>query len=141
MKSVGAERTFDKNLSSEIYMEERLKNIAEEIERRIKKNKIAGKTITLKIKYSDFSQQTRSKTVQYFISDKNLIFETAKELLYQEKLKNSVRLLGISLNNLNNSSGDIFGISFSANCSRLHLYTLKSLFISLSFIYYKYMKN
>jgi DNA polymerase-4 len=101
MKSVGAERTFDKNLSSEIYMEERLKNIAEEIERRIKKNKIAGKTITLKIKYSDFSQQTRSKTVQYFISDKNLIFETAKELLYQEKLKNSVRLLGISLNNLN----------------------------------------
>ena len=54
-----------------------------------------------KLKYSDFSQQTRSKTVQYFISDKNLIFETAKELLYQEKLKNSVRLLGISLNNLN----------------------------------------
>lgn len=101
MKSVGAERTFNKNLSSEIYMEERLKNIAEEIERRIKKHKIAGKTITLKIKYSDFTQQTRSKTVQYFISDKNLIFETAKELLYQEKLKNSVRLLGISLNNLN----------------------------------------
>ena len=101
MISVGAERTFNKNLSSEIYMEERLKNIAEEIERRIKKYKIAGKTITLKIKYSDFSQQTRSKTVQYFISDKNLIFETAKELLYQEKLKNSVRLLGISLNNLN----------------------------------------
>ena len=101
MKSVGAERTFNKNLSSEIYMEERLKNIAEEIERRIKKYKITGKTITLKIKYSDFSQQTRSKTVQYFISDKNLIFETAKELLYQEKLKNSVRLLGISLNNLN----------------------------------------
>lgn len=101
MKSVGAERTFNKNLSSEIYMEERLKNIAEEIERRIKKYKIAGKTITLKIKYSDFSQQTRSKTVQYFISDKNLIFETAKELLYQEKLKNSVRLLGIYLNNLN----------------------------------------
>ena len=101
MKSIGAERTFNKNLSSEIYMEERLKNIAEEIERRIKKHKIAGKTITLKIKYSDFSQQTRSKTLQYFISDKNLIFETAKELLYQEKLKNSVRLLGISLNNLN----------------------------------------
>ena len=101
MKSVGAERTFNKNLSSEIYMEERLKNIAEEIDRRIKKYKIAGKTITLKIKYSDFSQQTRSKTVQYFISDNNLIFETAKELLYQEKLKNSVRLLGISLNNLN----------------------------------------
>jgi DNA polymerase-4 len=45
--------------------------------------------------------QTRSKTLPYFISDKSLIFETAKELLYQEKMKDSVRLLGISLGNLN----------------------------------------
>ena len=101
MKSIGAERTFNENLSSEIYMEERLENIASEIERRIKKYKISGKTITLKIKYSDFSQQTRSKTFPYFIADKSLILETAKELLYQERLKDSVRLLGISLNNLN----------------------------------------
>ena len=100
-KSVGAERTFNENLSSEVFMEERLESIAKELEKRLQKHKIAGKTITLKIKYSDFSQQTRSKTVQYFISDKNLIFETAKELLYQEKMKESVRLLGISLNNLN----------------------------------------
>ena len=101
MKSIGAERTFNENLSSEIYMEERLENIASEIERRIKKYKISGKTITLKIKYSDFTQQTRSKTLPYFIADKSLILETAKELLYQERLKDSVRLLGISLNNLN----------------------------------------
>ena len=101
MKSIGAERTFNENLSSEIYMEERLENIASEIERRIKKYKISGKTITLKIKYSDFTQQTRSKTLPYFIADKSLIMETAKELLYQERLKDSVRLLGISLNNLN----------------------------------------
>lgn len=101
MKSIGAERTFNENLSSEIYMESRLESIATEIERRIQKYKISGKTVTLKIKYSDFTQQTRSKTLPYFIADKSLIFETAKELLYQEKLKDSVRLLGISLNNLN----------------------------------------
>ena len=46
--------------------------------------------------------QTRSKTLPYYISDKNLIIDIAKELLYQERLKNSVRLLGLSLNNLNN---------------------------------------
>ncbi|MCG2610245.1 DNA polymerase IV [Flavobacterium sp. SM15] len=101
LKSVGAERTFNVNLSSEIFMEERLENIANELERRLQKSKIAGKTITLKIKYSDFTLQTRSKTLPYFISDKSLIQETAKELLYQEKLKESVRLLGISLHNLN----------------------------------------
>lgn len=101
LKSVGAERTFNVNLSSEIFMEERLENIANELERRLQKSKIAGKTVTLKIKYSDFTLQTRSKTLPYFISDKSLIQETAKELLYQEKLKESVRLLGISLHNLN----------------------------------------
>ena len=100
-KSVGAERTFNENLSSEVFMEERLESIAKELERRLQKHKIAGKTVTLKIKYSDFSQQTRSKTLPYFISDRSLLLDTAKELLYQEKLKESVRLLGISLNNLN----------------------------------------
>jgi len=100
-KSLGAERTFSENISSEIFMLERLENIAEEIERRLTKSKVAGKTITLKIKYSDFTQQTRSKTIGYFISSKELILEIAKELLYQEKMKNSVRLLGISLSNLN----------------------------------------
>ncbi|PZX95156.1 DNA polymerase IV [Flavobacterium aquariorum] len=100
-KSVAAEHTFDINLSSEIFMLEKLERIALELERRLKKHQISGKTITLKIKYSDFTQQTRSKTMPYFISDKALIFETVKELLYQEKMKDSVRLLGISLSNLN----------------------------------------
>ena len=100
-KSVGAERTFSENLSSEIFMLEKLDNIAHELERRLQKSKIAGKTVTLKIKYSDFTLQTRSKTLPYFIASKDLILETAKELLYQSSLENSVRLLGISLANLN----------------------------------------
>jgi len=105
-KSLGAERTFNENISSEVFMLEKLKNIAEEIERRLNKSDVAGKTITLKIKYSDFTQQTRSKTISYFISSKDLILELAKELLYQEKMKNSVRLLGISLSNLNTEKED-----------------------------------
>jgi len=100
-KSLGAERTFFENISSEIFMLERLNDIADEIERRLKKSKVAGKTVTLKIKYSDFTLQTRSKTLPYFISDKGLILEKVKELLFQEKVSNSVRLLGISLSNLN----------------------------------------
>jgi DNA polymerase-4 len=98
---VAAEHTFDSNLSSEIFMMEQLENIANSLVRRLKKHNIAGKTITLKIKYSDFTQQTRSKTLPYFIADKGLILESVKELLYQERMKDSVRLLGISLSNLN----------------------------------------
>lgn len=100
-KSVAAEHTFDVNLSSEIFMLEQLDRIATSLERRLKKHNISGKTVTLKIKYSDFTQQTRSKTLPYFISDKSLILETVEELLYQERMKDSVRLLGISLSNLN----------------------------------------
>jgi DNA polymerase-4 len=100
-KSVAAEHTFDVNLSSEIFMLEQLEKIATSLEKRLNKHKVSGKTVTLKIKYSDFSQQTRSKTLPYFISDKNLIIEVVKELLYQERMKDSVRLLGISLSNLN----------------------------------------
>ena len=100
-KSVAAEHTFDVNLSSEIFMIEKLEVIATALEKRLKRYNVAGKTVTLKIKYSDFSQQTRSKTLPYFISDKALIIEVVKELLYQERMKDSVRLLGISLSNLN----------------------------------------
>ncbi len=101
-KSLAAERTFDQNIASEIYMLERLDEIAKEVEKRMLKSKLAGKTITLKIKYSDFTLQTRSKTLPLYISSSDLIMETVKELLFQEKMKDSVRLLGISLSNLNN---------------------------------------
>ena len=100
-KSLAAERTFNENISSEIFMLEKLERIAQEVSRRLTKSKVAGKTVTLKIKYSDFTMQTRSKTLPYFISDSAIILETAKELLYQNKLNNSVRLLGISISNLN----------------------------------------
>lgn len=105
-KSLGAERTFSENISSEIFMLERLENIAEEVERRLRSKKLAGKTITLKIKYSDFSIQTRSKTLPLFISSKSLLLEEAKNLLYQEEVKDSVRLLGITLANLNTDKDD-----------------------------------
>ncbi|MCB9426778.1 MAG: DNA polymerase IV [Flavobacteriales bacterium] len=103
-KSVGAERTFMKNLTSEIFMLEKLNKISEELEKRLTKSNASGKTITLKIKYSDFKQQTRSKTVPYFVKDRAIIFDTVKDLLFQEKMQNSVRLLGISVTNLNDQS-------------------------------------
>ncbi len=103
-KSVAAEHTFTKNLTSEVYMLERLGKIAEELENRLIRSKVAGKTVTLKIKYSDFTTQTRSKTLPYFIKDKVVLLSTVKDLLYQQKIKNSVRLLGISVTNLNNQT-------------------------------------
>jgi len=101
-KSLAAERTFDVNIASEIYMLDRLEEIAKEVEKRLLHSKLAGKTVTLKIKYSDFTLQTRSKTLPLYISSKELVMATVKDLLFQEKMKDSVRLLGISMSSLNN---------------------------------------
>lgn len=100
-KSLAAERTFRENLSSEIFMLEKLDKIATEVSKRLVQSKVAGKTVTLKIRYSDFTLQTRSKTLPEYINKKEDILDTARDLLYQEKMDNSVRLLGISLSNLN----------------------------------------
>ena len=105
-KSLGAERTFRENISSEVFMLDKLNTIADELEDRMKNSKTKGKTVTLKIKYSDFTQQTRSKTVEKFIQKKADFLPIVKELLFQEKLKNSVRLLGISFSNLDTVKKD-----------------------------------
>ena len=99
-KSIAAERTFSENISSEVFMLDKLNQIADELERRMIRSKTKGKTVTLKIKYSDFTQQTRSKTVVNYIQKKEEFMPIVKELLYQEEMKNSVRLLGISFGNL-----------------------------------------
>ncbi|WP_298762788.1 DNA polymerase IV [uncultured Polaribacter sp.] len=109
-KSLAAERTFSENLSSEIFMIEKLDKIADELEKRMLKNNTKGKTITLKIKYSDFTQQTRSKTKPHFMQTKKEFFPVVKALLYQEKLVNSVRLLGLSFGNLNTEIKDPFWV-------------------------------
>tara|TARA_B110000967_G_scaffold177671_1_gene191922 strand:+ start:466 stop:1548 length:1083 start_codon:yes stop_codon:yes gene_type:complete len=103
-KSIAAEHTFDQNLTSEVYMLEKLEKISKSLEKRLLQSKVAGRTVTLKIKYSDFTQQTRSKTLPYFVKESAVLLETVKELLFQEKIKDSVRLLGISVTNLNVNS-------------------------------------
>ena len=105
-KSLGAERTFRENISSEVFMLDKLNTIADELEERMQHSKTKGKTVTLKIKYSDFTQQTRSKTVEKFIQKKADFLPIVRELLFQEKLKNSVRLLGISFSNLDTVKKD-----------------------------------
>ncbi len=101
-KSIAAERTFTKDLSKEDFMIEQLDKIGIELEKRLLKNRVKGKTVTVKLKYTDFTSQTRSKTISEFIQLKKDFFPIVKELIYQEKPKQSVRLLGITITKLDN---------------------------------------
>ena len=98
-KSLGSEQTFSKNISSEVYLIEKINIISDKLSKRLKKLGISGKTIILKIKYSDFVTQTRSITKQLYMCEKSLISKTCEELLYKEKLRDSVRLIGITVSN------------------------------------------
>jgi DNA polymerase-4 len=109
-KSIGAENTFIEDLTTEREMLEAMQAIAEEVAERLRKGQRQGKTLTLKIKFSDFVQITRSKTLSYAFSSIETIESIGQELLIQEKLEGrEVRLLGLTVSGLDQaeSSGQL----------------------------------
>lgn len=100
-KSIGVEHTFETNITSELFLEKPLKQLCEEVALRLKEKKLLAKTITLKLKYSDFKQQTRSRSLTEFVGEPIDIYAVVEQLLYQEKLYESVRLVGVSLSHFN----------------------------------------
>jgi DNA polymerase-4 len=102
-KSIGAENTFSKDLFEENEVLEALQHIHETLMRRIEKTNRKGRTIALKIKYHDFTVKTRSKSIDHFTSSAAVVWQTVLELLHQpEYLEKEVRLLGITLSQLDN---------------------------------------
>ena len=121
-KSIGAEQTFNQDIETESFMLDKLAGIAEELERRMAKDSNKGKTVTIKIKYSDFSLQTRSKTVENYVSTKEEFFPIIKDLLFQKSLEMPVRLLGISITKLFNKvdiKEDPINLQLKFNFNRL----------------------
>jgi len=99
-KSVGAEDTFLYDLANIDEMNVELDRIAQTVYNRLQKYNLKGRTITLKIKFSDFKQITRSHSFSNPISEIDKIRETAKLLLASSEIGNrKVRLLGITLSN------------------------------------------
>ncbi|XDD49723.1 DNA polymerase IV [Leptospira sp. WS92.C1] len=104
-KSLGAEITFDRDRIEKEDLLNQLKYVAVEVERRLKTRDFFGRTITLKIKFHDFTLKTRSKTVSEPVYLAEDLFQVAAELI-EEFMQNSeghfvsnkaIRLLGISL--------------------------------------------
>ena len=97
-KSLSVENTFEKDIHLESELDHVHKELLEELFRRIEKNKIQGRTLTLKLKYKDFTQQTRSKTLNRFLTQED-IKVLSRELIYQEQLKMPIRLMGLGISN------------------------------------------
>jgi DNA polymerase-4 len=97
-KSIGAEETCPHDLDDPELLEEKLKDVAGEVWRRVVRHEFWGRTVTLKVKYADFTLISRSRTPGGFVTEFGVFWQTAAELLagvdYREK---PIRLLGLSL--------------------------------------------
>lgn len=96
-KSIGAETTFEKDIDSIPLLQQEMAEVAKELIRRISKRDFEGKTLTLKIKFSDFKTITRSKTTDRPINDYNTLFDMATDLLQGIDITPKVRLIGLSI--------------------------------------------
>ena len=100
-KSVGTELTYEKDLTTRFEVIAELYKLEKELMDRLEHSEATGRTITLKVKFSDFRQITRSKTLQNYIREFEALHKEVSEIRKSLKLEGTrIRLLGLSISNL-----------------------------------------
>jgi DNA polymerase-4 len=107
IKSVGHEETFARDITGVEEARREILALSNKVARRMRRKGIRGRTVTLKVKYGDFVQVTRSATLPQGTDDGPEIFSNASRLLLStEAGKRPVRLLGVSLSQLELRDGE-----------------------------------
>jgi DNA polymerase-4 len=99
-KSVSSERTLGEDTRDKTLLKRYLLKQAEEVARHLRKSGCRGKTITLKLKHSDFKQVSRSITIATPTQSSKKIFQHAAALLEDYKISKKLRLIGVGASNL-----------------------------------------
>ncbi|MFY7837268.1 MAG: DNA polymerase IV [Novosphingobium sp.] len=106
-KSVGGERTFERDISSGAALRETLERIIEIVWERIERSGAKGRTVTLKMKFNDFTPCTRAKSLARPIADRCEFATLSRELLdAQLPLPKPIRLMGLTLSALEGEEPD-----------------------------------
>jgi DNA polymerase-4 len=99
-KSVSAENTFERDIASFRPLEKRLWAAAEEVSERLKEKRIAGSTVTLKLKTAEFRIITRARSLENPTQLADKIFAAGRDLLAREVNGTRYRLLGVGVSAL-----------------------------------------
>ena len=100
-KSVGSETTFMEDLGRPAEVEDGVTSVLEDVWAYCERTGVAGRTVTVKIKYADFQIVTRSRTLVEPVASREMLERTSLELVRTIfPLEKRVRLLGVSLSNL-----------------------------------------
>lgn len=106
-KSIGTEITYEKDLTTQFGIITELYKVEKELMQRIENAGITGRTVTLKVKFSDFRQITRAKTFPYYIRDFNSLHRAVTGIRKSLSLDNvRIRLLGVTVSNLESDSSE-----------------------------------
>ena len=106
-KSIGCERTLERDISTRAAVIVELYHTAEELLRRLAAKDFRGNTLTLKIKFHDFTQITRSITQEQELLTMKVILPLAKRLLAEvEYADRPIRLIGLSVSNPHDEEPD-----------------------------------
>jgi DNA polymerase-4 len=109
-KSVGAENTFEEDMTSVADMEAELQRIALTVADRLRRIETKGRTITLKVRYHDFERSTRSYSLSRYVDEPDVLYHVARDLLpATDASTRPVRLLGISVSNLDLEESILYG--------------------------------
>ncbi len=104
-KSIGTETTLHKDVIDRAEINEILTNLSKKVGQSLQKKECGGNTITLKVRYHDFTTVTRSQTLLNPIFDADEIMHYILEMLMTTDAgKTEIRLLGITISNLSHSS-------------------------------------
>ncbi len=106
-KSVGTELTYEKDLTTRFEIVAELYKLEKELMERLENSSTTGRTLTLKIKFSDFRQITRSRTLPDYIRNFETLHRHVTEIRKSLDLEGTrIRLLGISVSNLESEGCD-----------------------------------
>lgn len=97
-KSVGIENTFSRDLKDEQQIKHEVETLKQGLLKRLSKSGKGGKTLTLKVKFDNFEQITRSKTIEQVIAS-NQLTRLADDLLNEAPINRPIRLLGLTVSN------------------------------------------
>ncbi|HBP64837.1 MAG TPA: DNA polymerase IV, partial [Desulfosporosinus sp.] len=100
VQSIGRETTFANDIADRDLLETVLLKLSVDVGRSARKESLKGKTISLKVRFSDFKTISRSHTLTQASNLDDVIYREVCQLLREVELRQPVRLMGVTLSNL-----------------------------------------
>ena len=110
VKSVGHEITFEEDTQDKEVVLSNLAELSQKTGTRLRKKRLSGRCITLKLRFADFNTITRRITLNEFTNHDHTIYETAKKIFQTVNCLGKIRLIGVTVSDLSegNAQGSLF---------------------------------